>query len=111
MGRNNIPRVPQKLFNDLCATVCFKKPSNVREFLTEELKRRDGHVASCGKLGFVSGSLCLRTLLVLRTDIFSFVRTADPSRWRIGIARDLKCGTRTTNRYFRERHERCWPSI
>ena len=30
----------EELFNDLCATVCFKKPENIQQFLIEELENR-----------------------------------------------------------------------
>mmetsp|Transcript_28172 Transcript_28172/g.62138 ORF Transcript_28172/g.62138 Transcript_28172/m.62138 type:complete len:139 (+) Transcript_28172:42-458(+) len=37
-----------ELLNDLCASVCFHKPSNVKEFLVEELRKRSTQGAEAG---------------------------------------------------------------
>mmetsp|Transcript_101200 Transcript_101200/g.286922 ORF Transcript_101200/g.286922 Transcript_101200/m.286922 type:complete len:134 (-) Transcript_101200:91-492(-) len=37
-----------ELFNDLCASVCFHKPQDVRGFLLQELDRRDQEGAEAG---------------------------------------------------------------
>eukprot|EP00747_Dinoflagellata_sp_TGD_P162143 gnl/TRDRNA2_/TRDRNA2_179412_c0_seq1.p1 gnl/TRDRNA2_/TRDRNA2_179412_c0~~gnl/TRDRNA2_/TRDRNA2_179412_c0_seq1.p1 ORF type:complete len:135 (+),score=44.32 gnl/TRDRNA2_/TRDRNA2_179412_c0_seq1:92-496(+) len=37
-----------ELLNDLCASVCFHKPADVRNFLLEELKLRENEGAEAG---------------------------------------------------------------
>merc|ERR1712183_833581 len=37
-----------ELFNDLCASVCFHKPQDVRGFLLQELQQREREGAECG---------------------------------------------------------------
>mmetsp|Transcript_110923 Transcript_110923/g.324475 ORF Transcript_110923/g.324475 Transcript_110923/m.324475 type:complete len:141 (+) Transcript_110923:97-519(+) len=37
-----------ELFNDLCASVCFHKPQNVRDFLLKELELREQDGAEAG---------------------------------------------------------------
>merc|ERR1712137_1343029 len=36
-----------ELFNDLCASVCFQKPQDVRAFLLQELQTRENEGAEC----------------------------------------------------------------
>eukprot|EP00395_MALV-II_sp_L67-2_P000022 gene22-73_t len=32
-----------ELFNDMCASLCFQKPTNVKDFLVSELKKREAN--------------------------------------------------------------------
>eukprot|EP00746_Dinoflagellata_sp_MGD_P167239 gnl/MRDRNA2_/MRDRNA2_97706_c0_seq1.p2 gnl/MRDRNA2_/MRDRNA2_97706_c0~~gnl/MRDRNA2_/MRDRNA2_97706_c0_seq1.p2 ORF type:complete len:132 (+),score=43.47 gnl/MRDRNA2_/MRDRNA2_97706_c0_seq1:89-484(+) len=37
-----------ELFNDLCASICFHKPKNVRQFLLQELQLKESEGAEAG---------------------------------------------------------------